>query len=197
VDISARLNANCQEEVMPDNNIKDARQAESGGEKSEKARGNKIYPTVIVAMVCASFLAQKHLGAIMPVAFFVLLIWGGCSIFAAVRNSGMKKFYLARVLVWCAAFVFVIMTHHIQDEIARNYANDIVTKVRDFSVVHGRCPETLAEIGVDRQKFKEALGGSGYVCVDGYPYLFYTIPGSIFDRYSYNFKHDIWEFRPD
>jgi hypothetical protein len=196
VDISARLNANCQEEVMPDNNLKDARQAESSGEKSGKTR-QKIYPAAIAAMIFVFLLAQRHGGIIVGLAVFPLLIWVSFNVVAIIRDPAIRKTCLARIFIWGSAFVIVIGIHSVRDKAARSYANEIVAKVRDFSTVHGRCPEHLDEIGIEKQEFREKLRSSTYGCRDGNPYLVYTIPSGPLDRYSYDFDHDVWEYQPD
>jgi hypothetical protein len=178
--------------MMPDDD-KETQQVSSNGKTPKK---KKIFPAVIAAAIFVVFLTMPYCGFILYLAIWPLLIWMAISIVAAVRNAGMRKIHLARVFVWVAAVTIVIGFNAIKVKLARDYANEVVTKVKMFSAAHGHCPETLDEIGVEKQELQEKLGRALYWCENGQPVLYYVVPYIMYDFYSYDFEREAWIYQP-
>ncbi|GHT96836.1 hypothetical protein AGMMS49545_22960 [Betaproteobacteria bacterium] len=126
------------------------------------------------------------------------LLWVIVSIVHAVVIPDMRKFLLARVLIWIVAIAVVFGIFEIKHKIMRGYADEVVEKVKVYYAAHGHYPKTLAEIGIEQQKFKETLGRrSGYLCMGDAPRIFYTAPIDGFDTWFYDFAGNEWGFHPD
>ncbi|MDR1890361.1 MAG: hypothetical protein LBQ81_13480 [Zoogloeaceae bacterium] len=176
----------------------------AGAKAEKKAKPDKLYPAVIAAVIfvglCVSTIGGEMLAAL---GILILLLWIVVNIIYACRNPARRKFFLVRICIWVVAFVSVFVSFNIKNEIMRRYANEVIVKIKDFSAAHGRCAQTLAELGIESQEFEEALGRrSGYRCMKGegegeLPNLYYTDPGSGFDIWHYDFVEDKWTFHPD
>jgi hypothetical protein len=165
--------------------------------QADKVKKPKIYPAVIAAAIVTWLFSQR--GALLGFFFLSLplLAWMLLTFVRACRDSVRRKIHLARVLVWIIASALIVGIHQARHQAARDYANEVVAKVKNFSAAQGRCPKSLEEIGVDKQALREKLGTTLYRCLEDAPTLLYTNPMNGFDRYRYDFARDVWEYIPD
>ncbi|MDR1529196.1 MAG: hypothetical protein LBS40_02115 [Burkholderiales bacterium] len=163
--------------------------------KSDGEKKTKVYPTVIAASIFVFFLSMPHVFFMIYVPAIPLLIWMMVNLARAIRDPKTRKIRLARIAIWIVAIGFVCGIHRVMYVITRSYADEVIVKIDQFSKTHGYCPETLEDMGIDRQQFKEALGFASYSCQDGNPSLYYAATFIIYDTYSYDFEQSIWEYR--
>jgi hypothetical protein len=157
----------------------------------------KIFPTLLTAGLMVFILGQNHAGFMLYVVVVPLLIWIPYSVYLMFRRPDVRASQLARVTIWMVAIALVAGIHYIRHKTTRQNADEIVAAINNFSTTHGRCPETIDEIGINQQQLMEKLGLSGYACKDGNPRLFYAVTYVVFDTYDYDFGSGAWKYDAD
>jgi hypothetical protein len=154
-----------------------------------------LFPTLFTAIAVSLALVQPHAGFLVLLLIVMLPIW----LFFSVAKRAVKptpaRNLLARTLIWLIAIAAIIGVHYNRAVIMRANASEVVATINDYSAKHGRCPDSLDDVGINEQRLQEMIGASGYMCANGKPTFFYVAPFIIQDRYIYDFAQGSWSYQ--
>lgn len=155
--------------------------------------------TLTTAVCCALSLMMPHAGFAIFLVAIPWLPWAVFTMVRAVRNPDRRKFHMMQIGIWVFALTVVLAVHEFYSYRARQYADEIVLKVKDWHTAHGAYPCTVKDIGVDLKEMRNRLGYSAYACREEkiYPFFFYANTFEAFTTWSYDFERDVWVYIPD
>jgi len=151
-----------------------------------------LLPAALVAGIAAFFAALPGMGLLLVFVVPPLLIWIPWGLWAARTEPGGITLHGARACIWIAAVALVVVIHSQRDASMRRDAEAIVASVKQYTALHGRCPQALDEIGLSRQQLEEKLGRARYWCDDGRPGLDYQSTFDATSTYIYDFSRGEW-----
>jgi hypothetical protein len=120
----------------------------------------------------------------------------------AVRNPHLRNFYLTQIGIWIFALAAAMTVHALRHYHDRQYADEIIMKVKDWRSTHGEYPHSVEEIGVDRKEMRNQLlypvyFPPGEYGDNTYPRFSYKATFQIYSSWDYDFEQNRWVFFAD
>jgi hypothetical protein len=155
-----------------------------------------LYHTIGAALT-ALLIAQPGAGFMVIFLAPALFVWMPFTIYSAIRHPHVRRWQATRILVWLVALLVIIASHHLREQAYRQSAEELLDRINDFSLLHGRYPASLEEIGLSQGEQRKLPGRPDYVYTNGKPFFFYRDTMRPFGIYIYDFKSHSWHLRPD
>lgn len=153
--------------------------------------------TIVVASVLTLPLSQRYAGFMLIFWALLLLPWLAYSAYVVASKPAHRSNQLARISVWVVCGAVVVVAHLVWYVSSRRNADEIVEVVQSYMRVHGRCAQTLEDLGTTKEQLRAKVGVSHYYCDAGKPRFFYGDTFVAFDKYWYDFDRGVWEHKPD
>lgn len=154
-----------------------------------------LIPTLVTAVCCALFLMPTLAGFMIFLVAIPWLPWAIFTLVRAIRNPARRKFHLTQIGLWIFALSAAMAVHALRYYHARQYADEIVLKVKDWHTAHGEYPRSDKELGIDPKK-RQRIGSPMYSYHEGeaYPSLLYTDTFQYLATWHYDFERDVWVY---
>ncbi len=158
-----------------------------------KTHRSSLVAAGLLALLCS----QRYTANVLVVFFLVWLFWLPYSAYVLLRRPAMRRRQLWRLAIWFGTAGWIALVHVYQYHATRRYADEVVAKIEAYRAEHQRYPESMKDIGLDREAFRENLGYANYSADNGSPSLFYGATFEPFSTYAYDFQARSWQFHPD
>ncbi len=153
---------------------------------------NGLMRTLIVSLLVALLLTQRHSGFMLAFVLLFLIPWFAYSGYRCIRFPIERKLRIQKAIVWCVAVVVIASVHLVMSRSAKSYALGVSEKIEAYISSHSQCPAELEDVGISKSTFEEHLGWGGYVCKDQQPFLFYASTYVPFETENYDFTKHEW-----
>lgn len=154
----------------------------------------EISGTIFCGTVLGAFAAIPGCAFVLIPALPIFVVWFCCGIYLCCVRPAYRATFLARLSVW-AAMILVVMLCHLDHFIAsRQAANKIAAEFLAYKAAHDRLPENWSDLG-GSQTAEVRTSLTWYENYDAQPHLYY--PGTLIfgERYDYDFDRQQWTFR--